>query len=110
MSNFQERQKAFESKFAHDQELRFKVIARRNRLLGEWVAANLLGLGGSEAAAYAKSVVAADFEKPGDDDVVAKVMADITAKGADFSEHRLRNRMSELLETAMEQVSAEKKG
>jgi hypothetical protein len=80
MSGFDEREKAFENKFKRDQELQFKVKARRNKLLGLW-AASKTGLTGEAAETYAKGVVAADFEKPGDDDVVQKVARDLAAKG-----------------------------
>ena len=103
MSSFDERERQFESKFQHDQELRFKVQARRNRLLGEWAGAQL-GLAGDALAEYAKSVVAADFEKPGDDDVLQKVLNDFTAKGVDMSAHRVRTRMDELLVEAKRQI------
>jgi hypothetical protein len=106
--SFKDRQKGFESKWAHDEELRFKIFARRNKLLGQW-AAQQLGRSGADADAYAKSVVAADFEKPGDEDVYQKVKADLAAKGADISEHVLRRTMDELLETAAQQIQSESK-
>ena len=96
---FNDRKKAEEEKFAHDQELMFKALARRNYKLGLWVA-ELLGLSGAEAEEYARSVIMADLEEPGDDDVVRKVMADLQANGVEMSEHRLRNRMAQLLEEA----------
>ena len=80
MSQFDEREKEFEARFKHDQELAFKVTARRNKLLGLW-AARQLGLAGPAADAYAAEVVAADFARPGDGDVIAKVAADLAAKG-----------------------------
>jgi hypothetical protein len=82
MTTFDDREKAFEKKFEKDQELQFKVNARKNRLLGMW-AAGQLGKSGGDAEAYAKDVVMADFEKPGDDDVIAKVAKDLAAKGID---------------------------
>ena len=103
---FEDRQKGFENKWAHDEELRFKVFARRNKLLGLW-AAEKQGLSGAEAEAYARQVVAADFEKPGDDDVFDKVKADLAAKAVDVSDHSLRRTMEELLETAKEQIRTE---
>lgn len=106
MSTFDDREKQFEAKFSHDEELRFKVTARRNRLLGEW-AGELLGFSGADREAYAKEVVMADFEKPGDDDVVEKVMADFAGKNVDVSEHRLRRRMEELMDEAKQQVMTE---
>jgi hypothetical protein len=106
MASFDDRKKGFERKFEHDQELRFKMTARRNRLLGMW-AAQELGLPASERDAYAKSVVMADFEKPGDSDVVEKLLADFAAKGIDMTEHRLRRHMDELMAVAREQVMNE---
>lgn len=103
MSTFDEREKGFEAKYKHDQEIQFKVTARRNRLLGLW-AAEQLGLSGAEADAYAKAVVIADFEKPGDEDVVGKVMADLSAKGVQITEHALRRRIAELNELARQQI------
>ena len=106
MSTFDERERQFEAKFQHDEELRFKVNARRNRLLGEW-AGGLLGMSGDELKAYARSVVDADFEKPGDQDVFDKVMADLKAGNVDVSERALRRRMDELLAEAKAQVMKE---
>jgi hypothetical protein len=106
MSSFDERESSFENKFKHDKELEFKATARRNKLLGLW-AANLLGIHGAEAEAYAKTVVKADFEKPGDQDVVDKLMADFKERGVDMSDHRLRKQMSELMHTAIDQIRAE---
>ncbi len=103
---FDDRKKAYEEKFAHDEELRFKAEARRNRLLGLWVA-ELLGLSGAEAEAYAKEVVMADLQEPGSEDVFRKVRADLDAKGVDISDHRIRHRMEELLVEAMEQIRNE---
>jgi len=103
---FDDRKKAYEEKFAHDEELRFKAEARRNRLLGLWVA-ELLGLSGAEAEAYAKEVVMADLQEPGSEDVFRKVRADLDAKGVDISDHRIRHRMEELLVEAMEQIKNE---
>ncbi|WP_374443257.1 DUF1476 domain-containing protein [Stella sp.] len=106
MSTFNEREKGFEKKFERDQETLFKVNARRNRLLGAW-AAEKLGLTGEEADAYAKSVVVADFEKPGDDDVLQKVLGDLTAKGVAVSEHQVRKQMDALLAVAQEQIASQ---
>jgi hypothetical protein len=106
MSSFDERESSFENKFKHDKELEFKATARRNKLLGLW-AANLLGIHGADAETYAKSVVKADFEKPGDQDVVDKLMADFKERGVDMSDHRLRKQMSELMHTAVDQIRAE---
>jgi hypothetical protein len=104
MTTFSDREKGFENKFKHDQEANFKVTARRNKLLGLWVAREL-GLTGDAAEAYAKSVVVADMEKPGDDDVVQKVMADMKAKGLTVTEHRIRSEMSALATEARKQLS-----
>ncbi len=103
MAGFNEREKGFENKFKHDEELRFKATARRNKLLGLW-AAGQLGFGDADADAYAREVVKADFEEPGDDDVLRKVLGDLQAKGVDTSEHIVRKHMDELMETAIAQV------
>jgi hypothetical protein len=108
MATFDDREKGFEHKYKHDKELDFKVNARRNRLLGLW-AAKELGIPDAEAEAYAKTVVMADFEKPGDDDVVEKIVADFKQKGIEMSEHRVRKHMTELLDTARKQVMGEVK-
>ncbi|MBL6854192.1 MAG: DUF1476 domain-containing protein [Alphaproteobacteria bacterium] len=102
---FKDREKGFESKFAHDEETRFKVMARRNKLLGLW-AAEKLGKSGDAAAAYAKDVIAAEFKAHGDEDVFAKVRADLPASVTDAA---IRAHMATLLETAAEQVSKEAK-
>ena len=106
MTTFDRREEGFEKKFAHDEELRFKAMARRNRLLGEW-AAEKLGLSGDEAAAYAKTVVMADFEEPGEEDVFRKVRADFDANGVDQSDHQIRRTMDELMATAVDQIQSE---
>ena len=106
MTQFDDRKKAFEAKFQRDQELQFKVKARRNRLLGLWVAEKL-GLEGSDAEAYAKDVVVSDFTEPGDDDVLRKVTGDLHGKGVDVSERVVRQQMENLLVTAKHQVSEE---
>jgi len=103
MSTFDEREKGFEQKYKHDQELQFKVKARRNRLLGLW-AAERMGLAGAEADDYAKQVVQADFERPGDSDVMAKVSADLAAKGVSVTEVELRRQMEQLLAVAKQQI------
>lgn len=105
MAQFDDRRDAMEKKFAHDEELRFKATARRNKMLGLWVAGQL-GRSGPEADAYAKSVVVADFEEAGDDDVLRKVKADLEAGGVQVSDAALRTRMDELLVTAVNEVSA----
>lgn len=108
MTTFDERQKGFEKKFEKDQELQFKATARRNKLLGLW-AANLMGMTGDAADAYAKEVVRADFELPGDEDVVKKVLDDLSAKNVAQTEHQLRRKMDELLSVAREQIWTEVK-
>lgn len=94
MSNFKDREKSFENKFAHDQEMQFRVSARRNRLLGEW-AAGLMGLTAEETDAYAKAVVQADFEEAGDEDVIRKVLGDLTAADIDVDEAKIREMLDE---------------
>ncbi|MXN63769.1 DUF1476 family protein [Stappia sp. GBMRC 2046] len=106
MSTFDRREEAFENKFAHDEELRFKAIARRNKLLGLW-AAEKLGYEGDKIEEYAKSVVRADFEEPGDEDVFRKVRADFDDAGVDQSDHQIRRTMQELLQQAIEQIRTE---
>lgn len=103
MASFDEREKGFENKFKHDEEFKFKATARRNKLLGLW-AAGLLELGAAEAQAYAQEVVKSDFERPGDDDVLEKVLGDLQANGVDTSEHIVRKHMDELMTEAMQQV------
>lgn len=106
MAGFDDRKKAAESKFARDSEKEFKAVARRNKLLGLW-AAEQMGLSGADAETYAKQVIAADFDEPGEEDVYRKVMADFEAKGVDISEHRVRRQMSDLLEEARAQLAKE---
>lgn len=103
MTTFDDREKSFEQKYKHDQELQFKVNARRNRLLGLW-AAERLGLSGAAADEYAKTVVQADFERPGDSDVVEKVLKDLTDKGVSVTEVQVRKEMERLLAVAKEQI------
>ena len=105
MSTFDEREKAFESRFVHDEELRFKSVARRNKLLGAW-AAERLGHTGEKAETYARAVVRADFEEPGDEDVFRKIRADFDAAKVPVSDDELRLKMRELLVIAAEQMSS----
>ena len=105
MSSFDKREEGFEKKFAMDEEQKFKAEARRNRLLGMWVAEKL-GMSGDAAVAYAKEVVAADFEEVGDGDVVRKVTGDLAAKGITLPEPQLRAKMDELMVQAILQVKA----
>jgi len=109
MTTFDEREKGFEAKYKHDQELQFKVGARRNKLLGLW-AAELLGLSGDDAAAYAREVIESDFDEPGDDDVLRKVHGDFSAKGVDKSQHQVRKHMDELMDVARRQIMEEVTG
>ncbi len=105
MTTFDKREEGFEKKFAHDEELRFKATARRNKLLGLW-AAEKLGLTGPEAEAYAKEVVVADFDAPGEEDVFAKLRKDFDAKGVAQSDHQIRRTMDELMARAIDEVKA----
>lgn len=107
MSGFDKREEGFEKKFAHDEELRFKAMARRNKLLGMW-AAEKLGLSGADADAYAKSVVMADFDEPGDEDVYRKVRADFEAKDVKIANEELRRAMIDLLGKAIEEIKSGK--
>ncbi len=108
MSNdgFSDREKGFEAKYQHDQETQFKITVRRNKLLGLW-AAEQMGLGGADADAYAKEVVVADFEEAGDDDVLRKVLGDLTVKGVGVDEIAVRREMDALMATAREQITTE---
>lgn len=106
MSTFDKREEGFERKFAHDEELRFKASARRNKLLGLW-AAGLMGMEGDDAAAYAKEVIKADFEEAGDDDVFRKIRGDFDAKGVEQSDHQIRRQMDELMAEAVAQIERE---
>ena len=99
MTTFDKREDAFEKQFAHDEELKFKATARRNKLLGLW-AAEKLGLTGAEADSYAKSVVLSDFEEVGDHDVLRKLRTDFDAKGVEQSDHQISRVMSELMAKA----------
>lgn len=103
MVSMSDREKAFENKYAHDQEKKFRVIARRNKLTGLW-AAGLLGK--SDADAYAKEVVAADFEEAGDEDVIRKIAGDFKAAGLAAGEAEIRAKLVELLPTAIDQIEA----
>lgn len=104
MTNMNDRRDAFESKFAHDEELKFKATARRNKLLGLW-AAEKLGKTGDAADAYAREVIASDFEEAGDNDVFRKIRRDFDAAGVAQSDHQIRRTMDELLVVAAEQLS-----
>ena len=103
MTTFDKREEGFEKQFAHDEELRFKANARRNKLLGLW-AAGQLGLSGPDAEAYSKEVVVADFEEAGDDDVFRKVRKDFDAKGVKQSDQQIRGLMNDLMREAVAQI------
>ena len=107
MTTFDEREKAFERKFAHDEELRFKSTVRRNKLLGLW-AAEKLGMSGEDADAYAKEVIRADFEQPGDDDIIRKLRKDFGAKGVAQSDDQIRAAMIEMMAAAIRQLEEAK--
>jgi hypothetical protein len=108
MTNFEDREKGYERKFAHDEELKFKAIARRNKLLGLW-AAEQLGITGDQAQAYAREVIKADLEIPGDDDVFRKIRRDFDAKGVQKSDHQIRSKMVDLMGVAVGQIESEAK-
>jgi hypothetical protein len=103
MTTFDKREEGFEKQFAHDEELKFKATARRNKLLGLW-AAEKLGLSGADAEEYAKSVVLADFEEAGDHDVLRKIRRDFDAKGVAQSDHQIGRTMSEFLAKAVADI------
>jgi hypothetical protein len=105
MTTFDKREEGFEKKFAHDEELRFKATARRNKLLGLW-AAGKLGLSGADADAYAKAVVMADFEEAGDDDVFRKIRKDFDDKKIAVGDQDIRTAMVDLLAQAVAQIQA----
>jgi hypothetical protein len=106
MTSFEDRERAFEAKFAHDEEIQFRITARRNRLLGEW-AAGLMKLTPEETDAYRKAVVQADFEEAGDEDVVRKVLGDLTSAGVDTDEAAVRTAMADKAAEARRQIIAE---
>jgi len=102
MANFDDREKAFETKFARDEEMQFKITARRNRLLGEW-AAEKMGLTAEETDAYAKAVVQADFEEVGDEDVIRKVLGDMTSADIDIDDAGIRAALTDKMVEARRQ-------
>ena len=107
MTTFDKREEGFEKKFVHDEELKFKANARRNKLLGMW-AAEKLGMIGPAAEAYAKEVVTADFEEPGDDDVFRKIRKDFDAKKVAQTDPQIRKAMDDLMKTAIAQIKSGK--
>jgi len=107
MTTFDKREDAFEQQFAHDEELRFKATARRNKLIGLW-AAEKLGLGGAEAESYARSLVMSEIENVGTHDVVGKIRKDLAAKGVVQSDHQIGRVLTELMEKAIADIKAGK--
>ena len=105
MTTFDDREQAFENKFAHDQELEFKATARRNRMLGLW-AAGLMGLEGAHLEDYAQAVVKSEVDQPGDEDVLRKVWKDLSASGAKVTEGAVRAKMEELMAIARDQIKS----
>ena len=105
MTTFDKREEAFEKKFVVDEELKFKALARRDRLTGLWVAAKL-GMSGEQAIAYSREVVAAEFNEGGDAAVIAKLMDDLATKGIAITEDEIRAQMGEFLLQAIAQVKA----
>jgi hypothetical protein len=108
MASFEDREKGFERKFAHDEELKFRATARRNRLLGLW-AAEQMGIAGDAAQAYAREVIKADLTEPGEEDVFRKIRADFDAKGVSQSDHQIRRKMAEFMGEAVAQIETEGK-
>lgn len=106
MSGFKKRKQDAENRFKHDQELEFKAGARRNKLLGHW-AADLMGISGSAADDYAKEVVVSDFDRPGDEDVLEKVLKDFSDKGVEMTASKLRKEMDRLMSEARDQIKSE---
>ena len=103
MSQFDERDRSLETQFAHDDDMLFRILARRNRLLGEW-AAGLMGLSEAEAEAYSKDLVRADFEGGGGKDVILKLLGDLTAAGVEVDEDRIREAIKQKLVEARRQL------
>lgn len=103
MSSFQDRESAFENKFKNDQDLLFRIYARRAKLVGLW-AAGLLGLTGAEAEAYGKAMVVEDLKEPSINDMIAKIKADFAAKGVSVTDHQIEREVGEALEEARKQL------
>ena len=103
MTTFDDRERAFEAKFARDEEMQFRIIARRNKLLGAW-AARLMGLSEAEADAYSKDVIRAEFEEAGDEDVVRKLLGDLTSAGVECDENRIREALAHKMVEARRQL------
>ena len=108
MSTFDDRERAFETKYARDQDMQFKIVARRNRLLGQW-AARKMGLTEAEADAYARDVIRADFEEAGDEDVIRKLLGDLTSAGVEIEEGSIREALEhKTVEARRQLMEAEK--
>jgi len=105
MTTFDKREQAFEAQFAHDEEMKFKAMARRNYLLGVW-AAEKLGLAGAEAEAYARGLVVSEVENTSDEEMIGKIKTDLAAKGIKLSDHRIQRAMDELMGRAISEVKA----
>jgi hypothetical protein len=103
MTSFDDRERAFDAKYARDEEMQFRILARRNRLLGEW-AARLMGLNAAEAESYAKDVIRADFEEAGEEDVIRKVLGDLTSAGVDADEGKIREALGHKSVEARRQI------
>ncbi|MFW2830933.1 DUF1476 domain-containing protein [Sphingomonas sp. ID0503] len=103
MTTFDDRERAFETKFAHDEEMQFRIVARRNRLAGQW-AAGLMGLTAEETDAYYKAVVQADFEESGDDDVIRKLLSDLLAANVEIDEAKVRAQLADCTVEARRQL------
>ncbi|MEA3038289.1 MAG: hypothetical protein QOE79_802 [Sphingomonadales bacterium] len=103
MTTFDDRERAFETKYARDEEMQFRIHARRNRLLGAW-AARLMGLSETEAEVYAKDVIRADFEEAGDEDVIRKILGDLTSAGVECDEARIREALDQKTVEARRQL------
>lgn len=103
MSTFEDRERAFDSEFAQDEEMTFRLLARRNRLLGEW-AAHKMGLSEAERESYTKDVIRAEFEEAGDEDVIRKVLGDLTAAGIDSSDEEIRQALQQNASEAKRQL------
>lgn len=107
MTTFDDRERAFEAQFAHEGEMLFRITARRNRLLGEW-AAGLMKLTAEETDSYRKAVIQADFEEAGEDDVIRKLLGDLTSAGVDVDEATVRGAMAEKASEARRQIMADR--
>lgn len=103
MTTFDDREKAFEDKYKKDQELAFRIHARRAKLIGLW-AANLMGLTGQDAEAYARQVVETDFQEPGHKDIVRKLLKDFARKGVEMSDHRIEKELEAQFDIARQQI------